>query len=100
MNFATHTSALVFTEKSMACRKPKLPRAMATTQSAVARLENVCLQEQTSPYLLSNGMEAIGLSIELTLKPVKQRYGIFPTAEAVNCGRCPYIGMRRPNGSC
>ena len=25
---------------------------------------------------------AIGLSIELTLKPAKQRYGIFPSAEA------------------
>ena len=51
MNFATHTSAMVFYRKEH-----------GLSQTEVAR--------------------AIGLSSELTLKPVKQRYGIFPTAEA------------------
>ena len=75
---------MVFYRKEHGLSQTEVARAMATTQSAVARLEKRLLtRRQTSPYLLSNGMrKAIGLSIELTLKPVKQRYGIFPTAEA------------------
>ena len=77
MNFATHTSAMVFYRKEHGLSQTEVARAMATTQSAVARLEKRLLTSALQRYA-----EAIGLSIELTLKPVKQRYGFFPTAEA------------------
>ena len=46
----------------MACRKPKLPEQWPRLNRRLRVSKNVCLQEQTSPYLLSNGF--------------------FPTAEA------------------
>ena len=39
MNFATHTSAMVFYRKEHGLSQTEVARAMATTQSAVARLE-------------------------------------------------------------
>ena len=78
MNFATHTSAMVFYRKEHGLSQTEVARAMATTQSVVARLEKRLLTGSA----LQRYAEAIGLSIELTLKPVKQRYGFFPTAEA------------------
>ena len=59
MNFATHTSAMVFYRKEHGLSQADV------TLSALQRYAG-----------------AIGLSIELTLKPVKKRYGIFPSAEA------------------
>lgn len=82
MNFATHTSAMVFYRKEHGLSQTEVARAMATTQSAVARLEKRLLGADVTLSALQRYAEAIGLSIELTLKPVKQRYGIFPTAEA------------------
>ena len=83
MNFATHTSAMVFYRKEHGLSQTEVARAMATTQSAVARLEKRLLTgADVTLSALQRYAEAIGLSIELTLKPVKQRYGIFPTAEA------------------
>ena len=83
MNFATHTSAMVFYRKEHGLSQTEVARAMATTQSAVARLEKRLLTgADVTLSALQRYAEAIGLSIELTLKPVKQRYGFFPTAEA------------------
>ncbi len=83
MDLATHTSAMVFYRKEHGLSQTEVARAMATTQSAVARLEKRLLTgaDVTLSALLRYA-EAIGLSIELTLKPVKQRYGIFPSAES------------------
>ena len=82
MNFATHTSAMVFYRKEHGLSQTEVARAMAT-QSAVARLEKRLLTgADVTLSALQRYAEAIGLSIELTLKPVKQRYGFFPTAEA------------------
>ena len=83
MNFATHTSAMVFYRKEHGLSQTEVARAMATTQSAVARLEKRLLTgADVTLSALQRYAEAIGLSIELTLKPVKQRYGIFPSAES------------------
>lgn len=79
MNFATHTSAMVFYRKEHGLSQTEVARAMATTQSAVARLEKRLLTgADVTLSALQRYAEAIGLSIELTLKPVKQRYGFFP----------------------
>ena len=83
MNFAAQTSAMVFYRKERGLSQTEVARAMATTQSAVARLEKRLLTgADVTLSALQRYAEAIGLSIELTLKPVKQRYGFFPTAEA------------------
>lgn len=83
MNFATHTSAMVFYRKEHGLSQTEVARAMATTQSAVARLEKRLLTgADVTLSALQRYAGAIGLSIELTLKPVKKRYGIFPSAEA------------------
>lgn len=83
MNLATHTSAMVFYRKEHGLSQTEVARSMATTQSAVARLEKRLLTgADVTLSALQRYAGAIGLSIELTLKPVKQRYGIFPSAES------------------
>lgn len=61
----------------------EVARAMATSQPAIARLEKRLLEgADVSVSVLERYAAAIGLSIEWTLKPVKARYGIYPSAEA------------------
>lgn len=83
MNFATHTSAMVFYKKEHGLSQTEVARAMATTQSAVARLdERLLTGADVTLSALQRYAGEIGLNTELTLKPFKQRYGIFPSAEA------------------
>ena len=69
MNFATHTSAMVFYRKEHGLSQTEVARAMATTQSAVARLEKRLLTgADVTLSALQRYAEAIGLSIELKLQ--------------------------------
>ena len=83
MNFAAQASAMVFYRKERGLSQTEVARAMGTTQSAVARLEKRLLRgADVTLSALERYAGAIGLSIEWTLQPVKQPYGIFPDAEA------------------
>ena len=79
MNFATHTSAMVFYRKEHGLSQTEVARAMATTQSAVARLEKRLLTgADVTLSALQRYAEAIGLSIELTLNAGQTTIRNFP----------------------
>lgn len=83
MNIVTHTSAMVFYRKEHGMTQLEVARAMATSQPAIARLEKRLLEgADVSVSVLERYAAAIGLAIEWSLKPVKARYGIYPSAEA------------------
>lgn len=73
---------MVYYRKGHGLTQAEVARAMATTQSAVARLEKRLLEGvDVTLSALERYAAAVGLSIEWTLKPVQARYGIYPSAE-------------------
>lgn len=100
MNFTTHTAAMVSFRKEQGLTQAKVARKMNTTQSAVARLEKSLLGDSNVTLsAIERYSEAIGLSIQWTLKPKKARYGIFATADdavdfAVHSSACE--GLKTP----
>ncbi len=100
MNYTTHTAAMVSFRKEQGLTQAEVARKMNTTQSAVARLEKSLLGDaNVTLSVLERYSDAIGLSIQWTLKPKKSRYGIFATADdavtfAVHSSACE--GLKTP----
>ncbi len=100
MNYTTHTAAMVPFRKEQGLTQAEVARKMNTTQSAVARLEKSLLGDaNVTLSVLERYSDAIGLSIQWTLKPKKSRYGIFATADdavtfAVHSSACE--GLKTP----
>lgn len=100
MKFATHTSAMVSYRKEINLTQADVARKMSTTQSAVARLEKSLLgNANVTLSVLERYSEAVGLSIQWTLKPKAAQYGIFANADdavsfAVHSSACE--GLKTP----
>lgn len=91
---------MVSFRKEQGLTQAEVARKMNTTQSAVARLEKSLLGDaNVTLSVLERYSDAIGLSIQWTLKPKKKRYGIFATADdavtfAVHSSACE--GLKTP----